>query len=244
MFRVFVGTLESGEAEFKECVDRISSQVGVEIHHEIISGLSERMAHKRLVNSWLEVRANFDFFLKVDADTLLISNSTVFNLAKIMDDENASGLQVRLLDYFSGELISGLNMFSKTVEFKRRPSRLRPDLLDIRHSRVIKGDQVRSLEPIGLHGKYPNLKQAFFYGYHRYLKGQKLLLLKCFKQWDLYRDDSRLWALFGAYEASKRITRTLFFSSSEVHRHYERNKGHFISEEVIREFARKGLVSL
>ncbi len=235
--RILVTTLESGEAEFAESTTSILGQELISIEHQLISGLSEREAHKQLAITWTKRKEEFDFFSKVDADTILLSRTALFSMASLMQREKATGIQVKLLDYFSNQLIAGVNMFSNDVLFKRRPSRLTPDHLDYNHRRVLKGEIVSFLEPIGLHGKYPNSKQSFFYGYHRFLKGQKDILQSCFEEWKSAKDEARRWALTGALLASSARRNRLWFSSQKVHRTFQETSRESFSDKQIIDFA-------
>jgi hypothetical protein len=234
--RVFVGTLENGEAEFNACKNALAAQKNVEIHHHVISGQAEKIAHQNLVEMWMQHRSEFDFFLKLDADTVLIQENSICDMANLMNSMQATGMQVKLLDYFSQQSIAGLNMFTPEVSFHTRVSRLRPDNSDYGHKKVLRGIDVKHLEPIGYHGLYPNSRQAFFYGFHRFLKGQYSLLESVYEQWCAQKDDARKWALVGASEAKRKFWGKVFYSSQYVDRSFRRI-GSNVSDEYVTEFA-------
>ena len=220
MVRILASTLENGEAEFRECVERINSQKEIELQHHIISGLSERNAHKELAKTWSKRKKDFDFLVKIDADTLLQNEYCLSRISNFMISENASGIQIKLLDYFSNSLISGLNMFASEVRFRTRVSRLRPDNFDFGHWKVLKGKDVEFLAPVGFHCKYPSPRQSFSFGYRRYLKSQYDILAKCFLEWEEKRDESRRWALVGAITAQRNKLSKIWFSSDQVERKF------------------------
>ena len=224
MFKLFVGTMESGEAEFEACRESIIKQKNVEVEHFIIRNLGEKAAHRKLIQGWLEKKGEFDYFVKVDADTILNSNKSLFLLANLMKEKSASGLQVKLFDYFTNDLLSGLNMFDGTVKFKRFTPRLRPDRVDFGHRLILKGSSVQHLEPIGFHAKYPNPKQSFYFGFHRYLKNQQQILQKCFTEWQKHLDEARRWAITGAIVASQQPFNRFYFSSDKVKKYFEDQK--------------------
>jgi len=237
--RILVGTLESGEQEYEECKELISVQKFVKVHHVVISGLGEREAHSKLIKTWLEKRAEFDYFIKVDADTVLKSDTTLATLADFMKSKDATGIQVKLLDYFSKDLISGLNMFTPEVQFRTRPSRLYPDQLDFGHRLQLKGHHVSQFEPIGFHGRNPNSRQSFYYGYHRFLKGQRRLLRSCFANYLESGDEARKWALLGAYSASLDRTPKFLFSSKRVLNAFNRFQKIDVNAEALNQFGEK-----
>lgn len=236
-------TLEAGEAEFQECVSAIEKQKLIEFEHVVVRGLNERSAHKSLVSIWQSRREQFDYMVKVDADTVLSSDKALASMSDLMQREHASGLQVKLLDYFSQELISGLNMFSREVRFKAKIPRLKPDQIDFGHSKVLKGLTVAHLEPIGLHGKNPFPKQSFFFGYHRWLKGQAQILKKCFDQWQIHGDEARKWALIGALSAHETKFGKLFFSSERATACFERVRSNAPSDTQLSTFVVEELLS-
>jgi hypothetical protein len=236
MMKVFVGTLESGESEFLECQKALSSQIDVAYFHHVISGKHEREAHKELFEYWATRRHEFDYFLKLDADTVLMRQDAVAQMCNLMKTHDATGLQVRILDFFSGQLISGLNMFSQDVMFRKRLSRLHPDVSDSQHRLVLKGNKVQHLEPVAFHGLHPNRRQSFYYGFHRYLKGQKSLLVSVYERWKLELDIARKWALIGAIEGHKWKFSKHLYSSSFVNYRYSQTTNRNISSHAIDNF--------
>lgn len=223
--RVFFGTMYSDESEFEESRQMIHSQKDLlEIKHVVIEGLEEREAHNILWQSWNSFKNDFDLFVKVDADTILgdeYSISRVWSLFR--ENPRVTGVQVRLKDYYTDDLISGLNFFSPAVVFKTSPS-LYCDRVDTNHDIVLKGEIVEHLEPIGLHCKDPTLRQSFHYGLHRMLKNQKDVIRKVLVA---KREPAREYALLGAACAIKHRANFLdaknsSYQSQVFRSHYKR----------------------
>lgn len=221
--RVLVITLANGENELDECVGAIKSQRNVDIEHVIISGKNEFEAHKEFGLIWNRRRNEFDNLVKIDADSILMSKDALFGVVKLFKNRDVTGVQVKMLDYFSNSLISGINAFSNKVEFITPRYRLYPDHSDIGHNIVLKGESVRFLEPIAWHCKYPSNRQSFFFGYRRRLKKQKDTLAKVAKEWLVNFDDSRKWALIGSYSAEHKQFKKFRFTSSKVDQAFNRN---------------------
>lgn len=200
--KIFVGTLYSGEAEFEACCKEIDKQSGVEVHQKVISFLPEYKAHNKLWSYWEKVKDDFDLFVKIDADTVLNDNFALLKISELFNDINVTGAQILLHDYFTDDLIAGLNVFSKQVIFKPSRRRLFADHADKNNINILKGDSVMHLNPIGFHCVNPNEKQSFHYGFHRALKGQRNIIKKCAKVWLDKKDYSRAWALAGAMSKS------------------------------------------
>lgn len=213
MKNIFVGTLFNGEAEFQQHSEIINRQKNVVVKHHVIKNLDEYGAHKKLWSDWADAKEKFDVFVKIDADTVLKDEYSLSNIGLLFDDPKVTGAQIKIHDYFSNSLISGLNCFSPEVLFKKKVSRLTPDKVDYNHKIVLKGFSTEHLEPIAFHCLTPNIKQSFFYGYHRTLKNQKPLMQLVARIWQNEKDLAREWALRGAFLASKSKYRKIHFKS-------------------------------
>ena len=196
--KIFVGTLYSGESEFQDCCKAIKDQQEVIIKHKVISNKPEYEAHNLLWEEWEKSKLDYDLFVKIDADTVLNSDSALFRISKLFHDIKITGAQILLHDYFTEDLIAGLNVFSKKVIFKPSRRKLFADHADKQNTNVLKGDSVRHLNPIGFHCINPNEKQSFHYGFHRALKGQNKIIKRCAEVWLDKKDNARAWALAGA----------------------------------------------
>lgn len=218
--RVFVGTLECGEAEFELCRQRIACQEGVVVEHVVFSNLPELEAHQRLFETWNLRRQEFDLFVKVDADTVLVDERALFRLWELFTtDPEVTAVQAGLHDYFTDDMIAGLNCFSPEVSFSRPTHQVYCDRMEeIGHRRTLKPDDTLALYPIAHHCLFPHPRQAFHYGYRRWLKGQTEVIAKAadaFERLDgqdpgddgtaergrEQEGDGRFWALAGACAA-------------------------------------------
>ena len=196
--RIFVGTLYCQEAEFKDCCNAINNQIGVDVTHKVIANMPEFEAHNELWRVWEKVKNNYDLFFKIDADTILIGDDALLKASYLFNDKTITSAQILLHDYFTDDLISGLNIFTKSVSFRPSLNKLFADHADINNKKILKGEPVKFLAPIGFHCLNPNDIQSFHYGYHRALKKQKEIIKKCANVWLKKRDSSRAWALAGA----------------------------------------------
>jgi hypothetical protein len=201
--RIFVGTMASGEAELDDCRAAVAAQKGVIVRHHEIHALPELEAHHALWDAWDAVKSDFDLFAKIDADTILIDSGALARVyALFAADPTVTGAQVLLHDYFTDTLIAGLGFFHPRVTFLRTGNHLRPDAADVGHERVLKGDPVAHLAPIGWHCRHPHPLQAFHFGLHRALKSQKETIQRVATVWLRERDEAREWAMAGVMTAS------------------------------------------
>ena len=199
--RIFVGTLACGEAERAECLAAVTAQTGVSVTQTVIENLPELEAHNALWDAWEAVKADHDLFVKIDADTVLARPTALGEIAALFIDEAVTGAQILLHDFFTDELIAGLNAFSRAVTFLRATDRLWTDRVDGGHRVVLKGEPVRHLAPIGWHCRTPHPRQAFHFGLHRAIKKQEAVIARCAEVWLVERDEARGWALAGAMSA-------------------------------------------
>ncbi|MCZ8313253.1 MAG: hypothetical protein O9320_20610 [Magnetospirillum sp.] len=196
--RIFVGTLESGEAEFAESSAAISAQQNVSVTRHVISGLPEYKAHNALWAAWAAAKTTHDLFVKIDADTVLNRPTALKEIAALFADRSVTGAQLKLLDYFTTEPMPGMNAFSPDVVFAPARKRLYSDHADSGHRKVLKGDAVRHLEPIAWHCRNPNPRQAFHFGFRRMLKRQADVISALTRAWRREPLPGREWAMAGA----------------------------------------------
>lgn len=199
--RVFVGTLYSGEGDFEKCNVAIQEQLGVSVDHLVIKHLPEKEAHNALWAEWRSRQSSFDFFVKVDADTVL-SHPNVLNKfwETLQSNPRITGIQAPLHDYFTDRFINGLNCFSPKVIFQDTKDSLFCDRkVDINHDIMISSDNVCvELKPAGKHCHNSSDLQAFHFGFHRALKRQNEILQFVRQAWDRDHDRLREFAILGA----------------------------------------------
>ncbi len=163
--------------------------------------MPEYEAHNMLWAAWNAAKTDHDIFVKIDADTILNRSSALEEICQLFKQPDVTGVQIPLHDFFTDELINGLNAFSPLVTFEPSRLRLYADHADRGHKKVLKGTEVQFLAPIGWHGKYPKPLQAFHYGFHRRLKNQNATLQRLASAWLDHGDREREWAIAGAASA-------------------------------------------
>lgn len=167
--RVLVGTLHSEENELEACRQAIAGQRGVDFEHFVISGLPNREAHEALYRRFMERAADFDCFVKVDADMVLTREDLLLRIAeRLRDRPEIDQLEIAVHDFFTDGLVFGLNAFRSGVRFPPRPEGLFVDSTPVR-GRQIERDR-SELAPAALHCPDPSPFQAFHFGLHKALK--------------------------------------------------------------------------
>jgi len=207
------------EGEFEGCLKQIRGQKGVIVAHVIISGLREKEAHNALWHAWRHQGSSHDVFVKVDADTVLASPNTLADIAALFKaNPRVTGLQAPLQDYMTDSLINGLNAFSTKVVFNDTQDELYCDRqVDTNHDIVLREkDLPASLIPAGFHCWNSTDQQAFHYGVHRTLKGQKATIEKLQAAWERDHDQARAYALIGVRLAHRFATSRKFNYGDEL----------------------------
>lgn len=237
--RVFVGTLACGEAELPECRAAVAAQKGVSVTHHVIENLAELPAHNALWSAWSDAKVAHDLFVKIDADTVLARDTALAEIAALFADPDVTGAQILLHDYFTDRLIGGLNCFSRDVIFRQGTDRLFTDRVDAGHRKVLKGEPVRHLAPIGWHCRNPHPRQAFHFGLHRALKKQDDIVARCAQLWLLERDEARGWALAGALSVGWRLRRHFDYGDTRFESAFARLADRSERERRVEDFARR-----
>lgn len=202
---IFVGTLYSGENEFAECLASIGMQTYTYFKHFIFDGLPNKEAHRALFSSFIAKSNDFDLLIKVDADMVLTSPLLFEKIVKKMfENDWIYVYSIAVHDFFTGEMINGLNTYRNTVRWDFSKETMFVDIPKVPKENTFYDKS--ELAPAAFHCKNPSKYQAFHYGVHRGLKSiQKIhstthwaLLEKVWKNFQK-TDDVRIGlAIFGA----------------------------------------------
>ena len=167
--KLYVGTLYTIENEFDECCDSIKRQTYKSFDHLIFKDLPNIEAHLALYNSFIEKKDKYDVLVKIDADMVLVSDSLFENIvAKLQSNNGIDLFAIGVYDFFSDQLIWGLNTYRNTVRWNLGKENLFVDISDVPANRVYY--DTKELAPAAIHCKNPSSFQAFHYGIHRGLK--------------------------------------------------------------------------
>lgn len=167
--RILVLTLHSGEHEFEASCASLARQTHRNWDHVVFRGLGNHAAHKALYATIMDRRAEYDLFLKLDADMVLARDTVLAEIAGLFRTNPAlDHLIVACDDFMTGDRILGVHSFSNRVTWQgdarglfNDPSPSRPGL-----RRII--EQPRA--SFFLHAPDPSSLQAFHFGAHRALK--------------------------------------------------------------------------
>jgi len=167
--KLLVGTLYTNENEFEECCRSINEQTYKNYDHFIIRNLPNKEAHIKLFKSFLENGDKYDVLIKVDADMVLVKE-TLFEgiVQKLIENKWADIYSIAVQDFFSDQLIWGLNAYRNTVRWNLTKESLFVDRPEVPVEKYLSDNN--ELAPAAIHCKNPSPFQAFHYGVHRGLK--------------------------------------------------------------------------
>lgn len=168
--KIYVGTLYSGENEFEECVAAIQNQTYKNYDHFVIRDLPNKEAHVTLFKSFLERSNEYGVLIKVDADTVICSNTLFENIVnKLQQNDGLDVFAIGVHDFFSSQLINGgMAVYRNTVRWNFDKETMFVDIPEVAQDRYLYDD--KELAPGAIHCKNPSPYHAFHYGVHRGLK--------------------------------------------------------------------------
>jgi glycosyltransferase involved in cell wall biosynthesis len=167
--RLFIGTLYSQENEYAACVRSIQSQTYQNFDHFVFTDLPNKEAHVALFSAFLEKKDQYDLLIKVDAD-MVISNPDLFEMIvkKMVESPSIQILSIAVHDFFSDQLIFGLNTYRNTVHWDFKKEKLFVDIPEVPREGYLFDET--ELAPAAVHCADPTPYQAFHYGVHHGLK--------------------------------------------------------------------------
>ncbi len=166
--RVLVGTMHTIENQFEACVDAVRRQRGVEVEHFTVEGLGNCEAHAELYSNFMKRADEFDVFVKVDADMVILRDDLLARIAERFAREPELDLvTIPVHDFFTNSLISGLHGFRSSVRWPEHTDRVFVDDDAVPEDRRV---VAMDLAPAASHCANPSPFQSFHFGLHRGVK--------------------------------------------------------------------------
>jgi len=167
--RCLIGTLYAGENELAACEAALQAQTYRQWEHSRLDHLPELEAHERLYETFAARRSEFDLFVKLDADMVLISPHVLADMVTFMERRpGVDHVTFAVHDYLSDCLILGLHVFTHRAVWHPPEHAFQPD-----QDPDIPGKRWRCFgppAPVARHACDPSRYQAFHFGAHRMLK--------------------------------------------------------------------------
>jgi hypothetical protein len=111
-FNVFIITAECGESQYSKLCERLRNQVGVTIHHEVISNQTSTIAERMIFEAALYAKKQqvFDWILRVDADMIPVTDTSIRDILQLANNYSIGPrITTPVLDYYTGCPIYGLH---------------------------------------------------------------------------------------------------------------------------------------
>ena len=167
--RALVLSMYAGEQEFESCREALGGQLSAAFTHLVIRDLPNRQAHAELYRSIMAERANYDVFIKLDADMVLTGRDALSRIVACFERvSDLDHLVFGVADWFTGTDIIGLHAFSNRVSWETSDDRLfvDPDPHFPGRKLVVAHPRPALVE----HSPNPSPFQAFQFGVHRGVK--------------------------------------------------------------------------
>lgn len=189
--RFLVGTLYSGENELEACKRSVQQQRGVLVEHKIFEYLPNQRAHEVLYSEFMRRHAEFDVFVKLDADMVLRHPMALQAIQGVFaEDASVDHAEFAVHDWYSNQLLMGMHAFSPRATWTKSSESLFVD-----PAPLVPGKRVvfwNEPSPLADHCPDPSPFQAFHFGVHRAVKAiqpdrRHVRHEDCERQWRLLK---------------------------------------------------------
>ena len=166
--KILVGILYCIENEFDECIAAIEQQTHQDYEYFVLRDLPNKEAHDMLYKTFMQRAKEFDLFMKVDADMVLVRSTFFEEIAtKFRNDSEMDFLAVSVDDYFTNQPVLGLNIYRNTVRWPITRENIFVDRNAIYKNPYIDNTE---LAPAAYHCPNPSKFQAYHFGLHKAVK--------------------------------------------------------------------------
>jgi len=165
MVKVLVGILSVGESQEARCLQAIRRQKYVSVDYFKIHNLPNKLAHSTLYKRFMKESLNYDFMFKIDADMILLSNTTLFHSLEYFT-ENIDHCVFPLHDFFTNTSIYGLHAFRTGCIWPVTNDSMFVDKDPIYNGRKLVVEDLI----LASHGWEATAEECFSFGYHRATK--------------------------------------------------------------------------
>lgn len=172
--RFLVGVMHCIENEFDECMEAIHAQEGVDLEVFVIRNKPNKEAHDELYQTFMSRAAECDYFVKVDADMVLMDSSKLRCIhEKMRKNPWAIRISMGLHDTILDQMVEGMHCFRSSKQWEKRSNNLFTDEDNEDRSAILR--DMADIAPVAWHCPNPGNFQAFHYGMHRGVKLMSLL---------------------------------------------------------------------
>lgn len=170
--RVLAGVISCGENEYNDCIQSLKNQKNVFLEIFEVKDLGKREAHNKLYKHFMSSKNNYDYFLKLDGDMILINNTILDNLcSRLINNPSYFSLEVMVDDFYTKSLIWGLHLYKSSYAWEFNDEHYFTDKIDSSYQRkLLISDETDSICPAAYHSPNPSTYQCFHFGVHKATK--------------------------------------------------------------------------
>lgn len=166
--KILIGILYTFENEYEECIKSIKKQKDSVFDFIVIKNLPNKKAHDKLYTTFMENKDNYDLYIKIDADMILISDFFLKRISKFFHDNPCiNHYTIPVHDFFTNREVYGLHIYRNNVKWVLNSDQIFVDRTDTNTEEFF--DDGR-FSPVALHAPNPSLFQAFHFGLHKAVK--------------------------------------------------------------------------
>jgi len=184
--KVLFLVMYSGEGDYEQCIEAAKNQVGIEYDFFEVKNLSLKDAHIAIYSYWNEHKDDYDMFVKLDADMVLINQTKVIDVWNEIKNTKLALLCVWVDDFLRKRLVPGMIFGTRHCTFNidnviNGEKAVFDTGMYVVESGYTFTDQsiADKLAPSALHGYYSLPIQLFAQGVKRRLRRGG--------QWDIYQ---------------------------------------------------------
>lgn len=169
IYSFLVGMLAYGENEKDEAIAALRRQQHDHWDFFLIEGRPNKEAHEALYARFAEGADDYDLFLKLDADMVLLRPTALTEISAHFDaNPRLAALGIDLIDFYTDALMPCLVCVTDQVSWPRHDDALMVDsYMNTRGERLRLSSRE---EAVAAHSPNPSALQAFRFGVHRATK--------------------------------------------------------------------------
>ena len=158
----------SGENEFNKCIDSVENQkCDFQFEQIFIKNKTNQDAHNELYSIIMERHASYQYFVKLDADMIFTSTSSLQTLVNLAIQSKADIFSIPVDDYMTGKMIWGLNIYKSGIKWKLGTESIFTDQQSLIGENTVIHKKLSKENSLVSHASDPSDFQAFLFGIHR-----------------------------------------------------------------------------
>lgn len=158
----------SGENEFNKCIDSVENQkCDFQFEQVFIKNKTNQEAHNELYSIIMERSASYQYFVKLDADMVFTSTSSLQTLINLAIQSKADVFSIPVNDRMTDKMIWGLNVYKSGIKWQLGTESIFTDQQNLISETKTIHKKLSKEKSLVSHASDPSDFQAFLFGIHR-----------------------------------------------------------------------------